>query len=43
MYVEKQFINAADHFKHGRPINKFNYLRTLKKDLIRMGAKLKVS
>ena len=41
--VEKQFINAADHFKVGRPINKVNYLRTLKKDLIRMGVKLKVS
>ena len=41
--VEKEFIEAADHFRTGRPINKGNYLRTHKKDLIRMGVKLKVS
>ena len=36
-------INAADHFRTGRPINKVNYLRTLRRDLIRTGVKLKVS
>ena len=41
--VEKQFINAADHFRTGRQINKVNYLRTLKRELIRTGVKLKVS
>ena len=41
--VEKQFIEAAEYFKIGRPINKVNYLRPLTKDLIRQGVKLKVS
>ena len=43
--VERQYINAADHFKTGRPINKVNYLRTLRRDLglLRTGVKLKVS
>ena len=41
--VEKQYIMAADHFKTGRPINKVNYLRTLRRDLLRTGVKLKVS
>ena len=27
--MERQFINATDHLKTGRPINKANYLRTL--------------
>ena len=41
--VEKKFIEAVEFFKVGRPVNKVNYLRTLTKDLIRMGVKLKVS
>ena len=41
--VERQYMNAADHFRTGRPINKVNYLRTLRKDLLRTGVKLKVS
>ena len=41
--IERQFINAAGHFRTGRPINKVNYLRTLRRDLHRTGVKLKVS
>ena len=40
--VEKQFIEAAEYFKIGRPINKVNYLRPLTKDLIRQGVKLRL-
>ena len=36
-------MNTADHFRTGRPISKVNYLRTLRKDLLRTGVKLKVS
>ena len=32
-------MNAADHFRTGRPLN----LRTLRRDLLRTGVKLKVS
>ena len=41
--VKRQFINAAEHFRTGRPLNKVNYLRPLCKDLLRTGVKLKVS
>ena len=34
---------AAEHFRVGRPLNKVNCLRTLCKDLIRTGVKLKLS
>ena len=37
--VEKQYMNAADHFRTGRPLNKVNYLRTLRRDLLRTGVK----